>query len=1253
MRRPTRKRRILVIEELEARIAPALYISDYSPRETVGPPFSSITVTFSEEIDGDSFTPDDVEILDPNLDPVRALRIQHLGDNRYRIHFATQNKDGSYRFYVGPDIRNTSGIPMDQDMDGTPGEPVQDVFWTDVMVDARGPHITGQTPSGFVKGPVSQITVYFNEPINAATFSTADVQITRPGGSITVTGVVPVEPVDPLSFRISFASQSAQEPYTVRIGPNIADRFGNLMDQNQNGVNGQAGVDPAGDRYEGTFAIDNTGPRITGHTPSGLVPGPVSQVQVTFNEAINSATFTPADVQITDQGGFSVTVLNVGPIEGNSFRITFPSETYGGLYNVSVGPDITDLAGNKMSEPYNASFTIADTQGPRIVSHMPNGPTIAPVSSVVVTFDDLVNRDSFTTAEVQIVGPNGAIAPTAVAQLSRTEFSITFTEQTDLGDYHVNVGPNIEDYSGNRMDQDRDGVQGETPDDVYDAFFHIGDWQGPYITGHSESVFSTPADNIVVFFNERINPATFTTEDALLVTPMGPVATSAIIALPGDTSFRIVFPVQSAFGSYQVYVGPDIKDLSGNRMDQNQNGVQGEGYAAPRDDRYYASFLVLAGGAIIRDGQSYSYKDANGDLVTVALSGSGRALLRDTLGNAPYDSDATSLSLTGTDSSTVLNLTLDPIGGRDFSFGSCATAAGETIKETNIYGRGGTISDSRFTINGSMDSMTIDAVTNNLDAEIAGNLAMLEATHGLANGSVIEVNGRLTMVQVHGDMTNMAGITVGGDLPRVDVMGRIVNSNIDSAGSGDWLMVLSDIDRSTVHFGGNLSMLFARGNVTASTLDVDGWLGAAIVYANMVDSTMRADLDLNVLSVIGSVTGTSRVETGGDLAMFVVIRGMDGPRIDVTGDLGIAVVVGGVAATNLTIGGSTQTFMTINDMSNSNVTLGAGAGTFLVVGDMFNSALQTNGYMQMGMVTGRMHGSTFTMNQEAGTIMVLGGMTNSAMIDARNNVGTMIVAGGMNASTIDIDGNAGMAMVMGGLDDSTVGAGGNVNMAMVMGGMRNSSLNVGIPGVGGNLGMGMLMGGMDNSNVNVEGDANMLTLMGGDIANGSSVNVGGDAGMVFLMGDLLTSTVDVNGEARMLFGFGDVDAGGRIEAGNVRMGMMLGDVAGRIVITGNFTGSVMLFKGMQAGGGLQVGGDFEGRVSSFKDLLCDVDIAGDMSGDLLATLFGNVTIQGSFSGRVGSGSTEPGTGNTLTVNGGTNGGVVTPGDAFENYVGYP
>jgi len=272
----------------------------------------------------------------------------------------------------------------------------------------------------------------------------------------------------------------------------------------------------------------------------------------------------------------------------------------------------------------------------------------------------------------------------------------------------------------------------------------------------------------------------------------------------------------------------------------------------------------------------------------------------------------------------------------------------------------------------------------------------------------------------------------------------------------------------------------------------------------------------------------------------------------------------------------------------------------------------------------------FTSTADAGMLMVMGQVTNGTNVTIGNDSSMVMVTQGLSGG-------------------ASVNVGHDARMVMVMGGMVGGSTLQ----VGGTLGFGMLMGGMDNSNVTVTGDANMLMLMGGDIANGSQVTVGGDAGMVFLMGDLLASTMDVNGEARMLFGFGDVDTGSRIEAGDVRMGMVLGDVAGRIVITGNFTGSVMLFKGMQAGGGLQVGGNFDGKLSSFKELLCDVDIAGDMSGDLLATLFGNVTIQGSFSGKIGNTSTKPGTGNTLTVAGGTAGGVVAPVDAFANYVGYP
>src|SRR5262249_47932933 len=49
---------------------------------------------------------------------------------------------------------------------------------------------------------------------------------------------------------------------------------------------------------------------------------------------------------------------------------------------------------------------------------------------------------------------------------------------------------------------------------------------------------------------------------------------------------------QTAPGTYSLTVGPDIRDLANNQMDQNQNGINGE---VP-GDQYTASFNLVAAG---------------------------------------------------------------------------------------------------------------------------------------------------------------------------------------------------------------------------------------------------------------------------------------------------------------------------------------------------------------------------------------------------------------------------------------------------------------------------------------------------------------------------------------------------------------------------------------------------------------------------------------------------------------------------------
>ncbi len=77
----------------------------------------------------------------------------------------------------------------------------------------------------------------FNELIDPLTFTAADVRIN--GGSPGA-GVVGVQQLsDPRQFLV-WMNAPATGALSVTIGPEISDLFGNQMDQNQNGIEGEA-----------------------------------------------------------------------------------------------------------------------------------------------------------------------------------------------------------------------------------------------------------------------------------------------------------------------------------------------------------------------------------------------------------------------------------------------------------------------------------------------------------------------------------------------------------------------------------------------------------------------------------------------------------------------------------------------------------------------------------------------------------------------------------------------------------------------------------------------------------------------------------------------------------------------------------------------------------------------------------------------------------------------------------------------------
>jgi subtilisin-like proprotein convertase family protein len=111
------------------------------------------------------------------------------------------------------------------------------------------------------------------------------------------------------------------------------------------------------------------------------------------------------------------------------------------------------------------------------------------------------------------------------------------------------------------------------------------DTTGARVTSAAFSGTTTNSFNKVrVTFNEAMTANSFTAADVSVSGPAAAVV-SQVVAVSA-TQFDVVFTGNvTTPGTYTVHIGPDVRDLAGNQMDQNQNGVNGENPA----DRFSVS----------------------------------------------------------------------------------------------------------------------------------------------------------------------------------------------------------------------------------------------------------------------------------------------------------------------------------------------------------------------------------------------------------------------------------------------------------------------------------------------------------------------------------------------------------------------------------------------------------------------------------------------------------------------------------------
>ncbi|MFI5377668.1 MAG: Ig-like domain-containing protein [Tepidisphaerales bacterium] len=220
------------------------------------------------------------------------------------------------------------------------GSPIANVL-VPLLVGA-GPLVTGSTPNGVVGSTPTTLDFTFNTAMDPASFSigTDVAGFTGPGGIDLKPTIGGFAWLSAQSLRINFASSSAEGLYTMVIGPQILSTDGRPMDQDGDGIAGEA-VD---DRYTATFRYSSSTMGIVSTSPAAgsNVLLPMTTLEVNFTKPYDPASIGTNDLTLS-QGS----VAGFTPVDNDTVRYTLAGLTAEGTLNVSVAAGaVTDLAGN-------------------------------------------------------------------------------------------------------------------------------------------------------------------------------------------------------------------------------------------------------------------------------------------------------------------------------------------------------------------------------------------------------------------------------------------------------------------------------------------------------------------------------------------------------------------------------------------------------------------------------------------------------------------------------------------------------------------------------------------------------------------------------------------------------------------------------------------------------------------------------------------------------------------------------------------
>ncbi len=124
------------------------------------------------------------------------------------------------------------------------------------------------------------------------------------------------------------------------------------------------------------------------------------------------------------------------------------------------------------------------------------------------------------------------------------------------------------------------------------------DRSGPQVLSHTRDAINPARLSVINFeFNEALDPTSVSIDAIGSFTSPGGADLRATISSVGiffDRFVQVRFAEQSEAGTYRMTIGPNVRDLLGNRMDQDADGIDGEA-----EDVYTATASVFSADLVV------------------------------------------------------------------------------------------------------------------------------------------------------------------------------------------------------------------------------------------------------------------------------------------------------------------------------------------------------------------------------------------------------------------------------------------------------------------------------------------------------------------------------------------------------------------------------------------------------------------------------------------------------------------------------